>query len=242
MAPRPGDRPPAAVLFDLDDTLCDYATARANRLRIAFSHAIHHGKPVAAVDLDRLIEESIAMHPHGVDHFGSLFASHGVVGPEAARLAAQWYQENRFHGLRLFPEAVDVVQAVRRRVATAGGGSEHPIGIVTNGPAEVQRAKIELLGVEDFVDFAVVSGEFGAEKPDPAIFAEALRLAGVSPEDALFVGDSLEHDVAGAHGAGIRSVWVNRRRVAVPEGAQGPTYEIVTLDQLPGLMDRLVLA
>jgi putative hydrolase of the HAD superfamily len=242
MAVRPSERPLAAVLFDLDDTLCDYATARADRLRIAFSLAIQHGDHGEAVDLDRLIEESIAIHPHGVGHFGPLLASHGIGGPDTARLAAEWYQDNRFHGLRLFPEAASVIGAVRRAVADGGGGSARPIGIVTNGPADVQRDKIELLGVDGMVDFAVVSGEFGVEKPDPAIFAEALRLARVAPEEALLVGDSLEFDIAGAEGAGIRSVWINRQRGAAAMGTARPRHEIGSLGELPALISRLALA
>ena len=36
---KPLDRQPELVLFDLDDTLCDYAGARTGRLRIAFGFA-----------------------------------------------------------------------------------------------------------------------------------------------------------------------------------------------------------
>ena len=37
MAPQPLDPTPKAVIFDLDDTLCDYAAAREARLRRAFT-------------------------------------------------------------------------------------------------------------------------------------------------------------------------------------------------------------
>ena len=47
------------------------------------------------------------------------------------------------------------------------------IGLVTNGPADVQRAKIDLLELWPHIDFAVISGEIGIEKPDAGIFAEA---------------------------------------------------------------------
>jgi HAD superfamily hydrolase (TIGR01509 family) len=240
MAPQPADLPLAAVLFDLDDTLCDYATARSNRLRIAFSLAIEQGKPANSIDLDRLIDESIAIHPHGVDHFGPLLERYGVANPEAARVAAEWYRSNRFHGLRLFPTAVDVVHEVRRSVTSAGKASARPIGVVTNGPAEVQRAKLDLLGVGEFVDFAVISGEFGVEKPDPAIFAEALRLAGVDPSAALFVGDSPEFDIAGARGAGMQSVWIDHRGLPYPPGVVEPTHHIGSLAELPELVSRLL--
>src|SRR4051795_7899125 len=86
------------ILFDLDDTLCDYASARRERLRIAFSGALDTaGK--TGVDLDRLVGDSIAIHPHGTDHFPELLNRYGVGDPALAEAAGVWYQTNRFHGL-----------------------------------------------------------------------------------------------------------------------------------------------
>ena len=108
-----------------------------------------------------------------------------------------------------------------------------PIGIVTNGPTEVQHAKLELLGIDRLVDFVLVSEEFGVAKPDPAIFREALRLAGVRPEEAIFVGDSVEFDMAGARAAGIPTIWLNRQQRPWTELGPPPTREIRSLADLP---------
>ena len=56
----------------------------------------------------------------------------------------------------------------------------------------------------------MASAEFGAAKPDPAIFARGLELAGVRPEEALHVGDSPVEDGEGARAAGIRAVLIGR--------------------------------
>lgn len=199
----PLNPPPRLLLFDLDDTLCDYAAARALRLRRAFAPALDH---VPDLNLARVIEDSIAVNPHGTDHFAELLLRHGVADPAVAETAAGWYRTNRFLGLALFDDAVATLQALRNPAP----GLERRIGLVTNGPADVQRAKITLLEVEPLVDFILVSGEFGAWKPDPAIFAEALRLGGAPANEAVFIGDSAEHDIAGACAAGIRTIWVNR--------------------------------
>jgi putative hydrolase of the HAD superfamily len=219
------------VLFDLDDTLCDYAAARLLRLRIAFAGPDAARPRVDPDVLERMIAASLAIQPHGADHFADLFAAHGIADPAAAAEAARWYRENRFHGLRMFPDAAATIAAVRRW----GGNRPTAIGIVTNGPADVQREKIRLLGVEALADFALVSGEFGAWKPDRAIFAEALRLAGVGAADALMVGDSLAHDVAGARDAGIRSVWVNRAGRERAVGDPEPDHEIRDVAELLAL-------
>jgi FMN hydrolase / 5-amino-6-(5-phospho-D-ribitylamino)uracil phosphatase len=237
MASRPLDPRPKAVIFDLDDTLCDYAAAREARLRRAFTLAPHCAtRSGVAVDLDHMIAESIQMHPHGADHFQELFARFGIADAGAASAAADWYRKNRFHGLHLFPGTEAVFSAVRNAVLAHDSRAARPIGIVTNGPTEVQRAKLELLGIDRLVDFVLVSEEFGVAKPDPEIFREALRLAGVRPEEAVFVGDSAEFDMVGAQASGIPTVWVNRHRRAWTEPSPPPTRQVRTLAELPQLL------
>jgi HAD superfamily hydrolase (TIGR01549 family) len=237
MTPQPLEPRPKAVIFDLDDTLCDYAAAREERLRRAFTLTADGGIPSRhAIDLDRMISESIQMHPHGADHFEELFAKFGIADARAARAAAEWYRDNRFHGLRLFPGVEALFSTVRDAVSVDEPKAARPIGIVTNGPTEVQRAKLELLGIDGLVDFVLVSEEFGVAKPDPEIFRAALRLAGVRPEEAIFVGDSVEFDMAGANAAGIPAVWVNRQQRSWPESGPPPTREIRSLADLPRLL------
>lgn len=219
----PDARLPLA-LFDLDDTLCDYSAARALRLRIAFSR----GTGLDDATLERMVAQSIRMHPHGTAHFQELLAANGIEDPEVAHAASAWYRENRFHGLELFPETERVLSALR--------AEGFPIGIITNGPAETQRAKIDLLGVGRLADFSLVSGEFGAEKPDPSIFQAALKLGQREPDAAIHVGDLLDYDVLGANRAGIRSVWMNRRAAVVEPGDPTPAHDVADLDAVADIL------
>jgi len=68
----------------------------------------------------------------------------------------------------------------------------------------------EGLGIDRYFDFKVISAVFGAAKPDPKIFQEALRQADVRADEAVHVGDSLEDDVRGAHLVGIKTLWLDR--------------------------------
>ena len=61
---------------------------------------------------------------------------------------------------------------------------------------------LERCGLAPLLDGAISSAEAGARKPDPAIFAPALELAGCEPDEALHVGDTPEEDVDGAPGRG----------------------------------------
>lgn len=66
------------------------------------------------------------------------------------------------------------------------------------------------LGLGPLLDGIVTSAVAGARKPSPAIFEQALALAGAAPEEAIHVGDSVEEDVDGARAAGIEPVLIRR--------------------------------
>jgi putative hydrolase of the HAD superfamily len=73
-------------------------------------------------------------------------------------------------------------------------------------PPRLVRRELDELGVSGRVDAIVLSGEVGARKPEPAIFERALAELGVEPTEALFVGDRLVDDVAGAAAVGMTTV------------------------------------
>ena len=223
---------PRLVLFDLDDTLCDYSGARTGRLRTAYGAAFA-AAGIGDVDLNAVIAESLEIHPHGCHHFPELLARHGVTDAEVAQQAQHWYVGNRFRGLALFSDA----QAVLAQVRALPG--MRAIGLITNGPADVQRDKIDLLGLWPEVDFAVISGEIGVEKPDPAIFREALRRGKAEPADAIYIGDSPEFDMDGARAAGIRRIWMNRAGDSWPLQTSAPEIEARTLTDIPEILESL---
>ena len=84
------------------------------------------------------------------------------------------------------------------------------VGIVSNVPSGGQEL-VDQLGLSGSIDVAVTSSEVGCEKPDPRIFAEALRRAeATSPGNAVMVGDQIESDINGAMAAGIQPVLLDR--------------------------------
>lgn len=88
---------------------------------------------------------------------------------------------------------------------------------------------LERTRLRPLLDGVVTSAEFGAAKPDPAIFHHALALAGAAAADAVHAGDDVEADVDGARAAGIAAVFVAR------DGGAGPTG-VRTVATLEGLL------
>ena len=85
------------------------------------------------------------------------------------------------------------------------------------------------LGWTRFFDGLVVSAIVGAEKPDGAIFEEALNVAGVEPDRAVHVGNDPVSDAYGASKAGIDAVLIDRK------GNAEATEATVVLPDLRGL-------
>jgi putative hydrolase of the HAD superfamily len=81
-------------------------------------------------------------------------------------------------------------------------------GVVSNFDGRLPGILAEL-GLAEPLGVVMLPREAGAAKPDPRIFALALGRLGVGAEAAVFVGDDLERDLAGARAAGLAAVDVS---------------------------------
>ena len=114
--------------------------------------------------------------------------------------------------------------------------------VVSNADDSWLEPSIRRHGLEAVLDDWTSSEEAGSCKPDAQIFTHALRKARLGPGSVLFVGDSLHHDVAGAHAAGIRAVHVTGQGpTPLTDGldAGPPDFEIEHLIELLAIVDDL---
>jgi putative hydrolase of the HAD superfamily len=100
------------------------------------------------------------------------------------------------------PEAMPVLTSLKQ--------NRKMVGLVSNfdHPPHVRRV-LSHNGLENIFDTTIISSEVGVNKPEPAIFAPALQQTGISPADAVYVGDT-EADVTGAIAAGIHPIFITR--------------------------------
>ena len=85
---------------------------------------------------------------------------------------------------------------------------QYRLALLTNGPADIQRLKLEQTGLAGCFDAVMVSGDVGVGKPAPEVFSHVASELEVLPAETVMVGDSWERDVIGAQGAGMTAVWV----------------------------------
>lgn len=139
----------------------------------------------------------------------------------------QWQCHQR--DLRLRDGVLDTLQALRDR-------GLH-VGMVSNIDEDQLDHLVGATGLQPYFDSLLSSERAGACKPAPPIFAEALRRAGCAPAEALFVGDTLLQDVAGAKRAGMRAalIW-HRDDSTPPDGEVQPDHVIRSIPELLELL------
>jgi putative hydrolase of the HAD superfamily len=231
-------RAPAAVLFDLDETLTD-RPASLGRFAAVFAAAYQERlAPIDAGALERLVVSADRsgggrQAPPGPDRHDLVVAEALVRtlpwwdAPAADELAAYW--------TAAFPACAAPADGLHETLAALRGRGLG-LGIVTNGVVARQAPKIEVLGLDGLVDVVVISEAVGASKPDRRIFDHAVGALGVGAETAWFVGDNPVTDVLGARQAGMTEVWV--RRGTWPLGHAEPDLQIDALGGLLALLAR----
>lgn len=222
--------PYSSVLFDLDHTLFDTDASEA----AAFAAT------VAAVGIDdpgavfptydrinqglwRAVERGETTPNELRTTRFELFAA--AVGIDADPVfMADTFVEGLGASGQLYPGARDVLELV---AATSS------VALITNGLGPVQRARVERLGIDDYFDAIVISGEVGVSKPSPEIFDAVFdQLGGSGRDDAVIVGDSLASDMAGGINAEIDTCWYNPDGLVNESGLE-ISLEVRSLALLP---------
>jgi putative hydrolase of the HAD superfamily len=219
-----------AVLLDLDDTILDNAAgletawetlSRAIATRVGDADEAAVGVQLRASS-DWFWGDD-ARHRWGrMDMPGArraviahVLESLGRPSPALAADLAVLYCELRDASLAPFDGALEALARLRERAPA--------LGLVTNGAASAQRAKVERFDLARFFDVIAVEGEVGIGKPDARVYGHALGALEVAPERALMAGDNYECDVLGALGAGLHAVWLDRRRSWLSPGGVQPS-------------------
>lgn len=110
------------------------------------------------------------------------------------------------------------------------------LAVITNGDSEERsRTILDNSGILPFFRFVVAAGSVGVAKPDPAIFHRALDRIGVSPSEAVYVGNLPNVDARAAIRAGLHGVWLHRDGTGFGDGPP----QITSLAELPGWIREL---
>ena len=225
---------PKAIIFDMDDTILSDDEAAEKCWRQVCNEMVHRiqvGTPDELTDTiqelrrwywadpERIRRGSLDLNRARWELLSLAFDRYGIDDDVLKEEMSVAYQKLKSAAVQLIPGALDTLQSLRDRGAR--------LGLITNGDASGQRAKVEKAGLEPYFQSVLIAGEFGVAKPDPRVFRHTLDCLGVSPGESWMVGDNLYADVGGAQAVGIYGIWIDWRGNGLP-------------DNTPAIPDRII--
>jgi putative hydrolase of the HAD superfamily len=231
--------PRRAVLLDALGTLVGIVPPFTPLRRLL---AERHGVAVGEADVVRALRAEMAYYRSHCQQAGDAAGlaqlradCAGVVAAElgapVAGLAPAQLTATQLDALRFaaYPDAAGAL----RRLRAAG----RRLVVVSNWDISLHEALAQA-GLDELVDGVVCSAAAGVAKPDPAIFAAGLELAGVDAGAAVHVGDSYDEDVVGARAAGVVPILLARSDPAglLAPGGGGQPGDVQTITSLVELV------
>ena len=186
---------PKLVMFDLDGTLIDSVPDLAVAVETML---LKLGRPPAGIENVRmwigngapmLVRRALA---------GSLEAS-GVDDPEAEQ-ALEIFMDAYDGGhelTRVYPGVRESLKWLQKQ------GVE--MALITNKPERFVAPLLDELKLGRFFRWIIGGDTLPQKKPDPAALLFVMKMASVTPAQALFVGDS-RNDVLAAKAAGVKCI------------------------------------
>jgi HAD superfamily hydrolase (TIGR01662 family) len=222
-----------AVFFDVDFTLIyPGPTFQGSGYR---DFCARHGVEVDADAFDRaVVGAATLLAPTGDVYDPAIFIQYtrriiegmGGSGPGVAAAARDIYDQwAACHHFELYDDVPEVLRELHAEGLK--------IGLISNTERSLQSFATHF-ALEGLFAVAISSFEHGYMKPHPSIFASALQQIEVRPEEAVMVGDSVEHDIEGALRIGMRAVLVSRANL--PHRCPAGVPMIRSLRELRGVL------
>lgn len=223
------------LLFDFDNTLVDFDAAShkslhdvAERLQVEANDAFFKVFKEINHEMWSLFERRLLTASDIKRNRFKRLAEHYGKKVDAS-LLNRLFLRKLVDNTELIEGAKDVLQLL---------GNNHQLVIITNGFREVQRPRIEKVGLTSYFSHIFVSDEIHVAKPDVAFFEHVhLHLKGCNKEELLVIGDNPNSDILGAHNYGIDSCYYNNKH----KNNETPksTFEINELSELITILGNL---
>jgi putative hydrolase of the HAD superfamily len=220
---------PRAILFDLDDTILSaYGRPHLAWAKVAalFADELAPLDPALVASAlnaanvqfwsdperhkywrHRPVEARVTIVRAGFADLAT--AGHPALPDDLAERVARRFIALREEEMHLFPGAVETLSGL--------GEAGVRMALVTNGPGEIQRAKIARFALERHFVHIQIEGEHGFGKPEERAYTHAMAALGVAPGETWMVGDNLEWEVAAPQRLGIHAIWHDPHGAGLPE-------------------------
>nr|CAA6830810.1 MAG: Putative FMN hydrolase (EC; 5-Amino-6-(5'-phosphoribitylamino)uracil phosphatase [uncultured Thiotrichaceae bacterium] len=222
------------VCFDLDDTLWDCKLVITHAEQQLYYWLEGHQPAISQCYTSEALLASRVLytrqHPELRHDLGELrkqwlrsLAAEAGLDTDWIDLAFQHFLKAR-NEVEFFPDVLAQLHLLKR---------DYMLGSITNGNADIKS-----VGLGELFDFSHNSATAGVSKPEPAIFEQALEMAGLEPHQMVYVGDDQTLDIMGANRAGLRTIWYNPSRKEFV-GKVNPDATMVSFAELVKLVRSL---
>jgi HAD superfamily hydrolase (TIGR01509 family) len=180
-----------AFIFDIDGTLVDSNELHVDSWDRAFRR---FGKQFSREKLRAQIGK-------GSDQYLPEFLTHNEIkrfGKALDDYRSDVFRSEYLPKVRPFPKVRELFQRIR--------DDDKRIVLASSGKKADTEYYIDLLKIDNLIDGYVSGDDAGSSKPAPDIFAASLKkLGGISPADAVTVGDT-RFDIEAAGKAGLKTI------------------------------------
>ena len=222
-----------AVLFDLGGTLVDFAggdldSYRASFLAVAAKHPDRYQEIVSAHTQYLLLRHKALVTLQEATFEEALNRTLYDLSRTELRILLEELHEQELKRASLCSETQEALRSLHMRGMRMGLVSNNPF------PSSILRLILTHFGIREYFEVVVSSADVAVRKPNPDIFFVALDAMHIAPCDALYVGDTIEKDVAGAKAAGMKAAWINRKS----QSTKAPIhdYDISSLFELVAIV------
>jgi len=128
--------------------------------------------------------------------------------------------------LCLYPQVRETLDQLKPR---------YRLAVVSDAQTAYAVPELRAVGLGDYFDPVIISGDYGYRKPDPRLFQHALDKLQIGADQAIFIGNDRFRDIFGARRLGMKTVWFCNNQ---SPGAE-PDYIIYQFAELPRAIDFL---
>jgi putative hydrolase of the HAD superfamily len=200
------------IIFDLDDTICDYQKAKKNAII-----EVNNTLKKANINLEKfwgkynflepkLFREflilNISRDEYRIRRYTDILKDLVKNSDEMSVCLNKIYMNNANKKIELFNDVKPFIKLLKDK--------QIEMAILTNGPADGQRDKYSALGLETLIPKIYIGEEIGFAKPNHKSFEYVLNDLSLKASQTVMIGDSIKDDYEGAEKAGIVGVLIDR--------------------------------
>ena len=225
------------IFFDLDRTLWDFETnSHETLLELCNTYQLnaigvddyddfirtyknHNAKLWDLYRVDKISQKDLRR-----ERFQKTLADFGINDFTLSEKIGEDYIKICPRKNKLYPFAIEILDYLKEK---------YSLHIITNGFDKTQHTKLKHSNLTPYFDQIITSEKTGVKKPNPAIFAHALKLAKATKEESVYIGDDLVVDILGCQDFGMKGIYFNPEK---KEHKENVAFEISCLSQIKEIL------